>query len=64
MPSLQQDYSINPEPAPPKRLQLDIDVAALERDKVEGLQRRLEEFDDQLKRDFPDIQPRISVRSI
>ena len=62
--TLQNSYQPRPDDPPPKRLQLDIDVAALERDKVEGLQRRLEEFGDQLKRDFPDIQPRISVRSI
>ena len=62
--TLQNSYQPRPDDPAPKRLQLDIDVAALERGKVEGLQRRLEEFGDQLKRDFPDIQPRISVRSI
>ena len=58
---IQREYQPHASPMPPKCLQLSVDVRDIEPDKVDELQRRLDEFG---KGEPPDIQARISVKRI
>lgn len=64
MASVQQDYSPRASAAPPKWLQLNINVVGLDRDKVDELERRLDELKVRLEKDTPDILGRICVKRI
>ena len=64
MPSVQQGYSTRACASVPKWLQLKINVVGIEQEKVDELERRLNELQVRLEEDTPDIRGRICVKRI
>ena len=64
MPSVQQNYCINPPSSPPRHLLLKIDVRGVAPEIVDELKGKLEEFRRQSDQDHPEIKGKISVEII
>ena len=61
---IQNSYSPYAPDSVPKWLQLNINVAGIEQEKVDELERKLNELQVRLEEDTPDIRGRICVKPI